>query len=394
VIVLPTKNPSHDFHTGDNTAPRVWLVIGDKTGDNAQVEIIVEALGWSYERKHIHVRPDYFIDKRRFGPALQHVDRGRSDPLQPPWPDLVLTIGRRPAMVALWIRKQSGGRTKIVLIGKPDGTLAQYDLIVVNAAPRLPNRPNILKLELPLMRPNATAVAMAVAKWRPRLALLPRPLIALLIGGPTGPFVLDATEASRLVEMAGQVAARAGGTLYVTTSRRTPPSVVEALRLGLPAGGQLYCWNPDGIDNPYLGLLGLADRFIVTGDSASMMVEVARLGKPLAIFPLPYRQRGVRKRLGSFLASRLLSSATDDGPRSGLLETLGCILYSFGLLGSPRDLRALHRVLIKRGLAVQFGADFPSAGQRAPDDLPLVVARIRKLLDGHSIQPSTSRQRV
>ncbi len=36
-----------------------------------------------------------------------------------------------------------------------------------------------------------------------------------------------------------------------------------------------------------MGLLGLADRFIVTGDSISMMVEVTRLGKPLEILPLP-----------------------------------------------------------------------------------------------------------
>lgn len=239
------------------------------------------------------------------------------------------------------------------------------------------------------MRANATAVAMAVATWQPRLAVLPRPLIALLVGGPSGPFILDATVASRLVEMAGQIAAHTGGTLYITTSRRTPPPVVEALRAGLPAGGHLYCWTAGSTDNPYLGLLGLADRFIVTGDSVSMMVEVARLGKPLAIFPLPYRQRGVRKRLGSLLAPRLLSSATDE-PRSPLLQTLGSMLYRLGLLGSPRDLRALHRVLIKRGLAVPLGENFPSAGQRAPDDLPRVVARIRKLLDGHSIGPPTA----
>ena len=96
-------------------------------------------------------------------------------------------------MAALWLRKQSGGRTKIVLIDKPDGLLDQFDLVVVNAAHRLPKRPNVLWLELPLMRTNAAAVAMAVTTWQPRLAVLPRPLIALLVGGPTGPFIFDAT---------------------------------------------------------------------------------------------------------------------------------------------------------------------------------------------------------
>ena len=383
-----TKHPSQSSKTGGSTTPQVWLVLGDKIGDNAQVEAIVEALGWPYERKQLRFLAPYTIDKPRFGASLQHLDTTRSDLLQPPWPDLVLTIGLRPAMAALWLREQSGGRTKIVLIDKPDGMLDQFDLVVVNAAHRLPKRPNVLWLELPLMRANAAAIAMAVTTWQPRLGVLPRPLIALLVGGPTGPFIFDATGASRLVEIAGQIAAHAGGTLYITTSPRTPPAVVEALRAGLPAGGHLYCWTAGSTDNPYLGLLGLADRFIVTGDSVSMMVEVARLGKPLAIFPLPHRQRGVRKRLGSFFTRRLLSSAI-DGPRSALPQTLGYILYRWGLLGRPRDLLALHRVLITRGLAVPLGEDFPSPGQRAPDDLPRVAARIRRLLDGHCVEPPT-----
>jgi mitochondrial fission protein ELM1 len=384
-----TKNPVQGSKTAANTAPQVWLVLGDKRGDNAQVEAIIEALGWPYERKQLYFRAPYVIDKPRFRASLQHLDTTRSDLLLPPWPDLVLTIGLRPAMAALWLREQSGGRTKIVLIDKPDGRLDQFTLVVVNAAHRLPKRPNVLWLELPLMRANAAAIAKAVTMWQPRLAVLPRPLIALLVGGPTGPFVFDAIVASRLVDMAGQIAAHAGGTLYITTSPRTPPTVVEALRAGLPAGAHLYCWTAGSTDNPYLGLLGLADRFIVTGDSVSMMVEVARLGKPLAIFPLPHRQRGVGKRLVSFFARRLLSSAM-DGPRSTLLQTLGYRLYRWGLLGRPRDLMALHRVLITRGLAVPLGEDFPSPGQRAPDDLPRVAARIRRLLDTHSGAPPTA----
>ena len=40
------------------------------------------------------------------------------------------------------------------------------------------------------------------------------------------------------------------------------------------------------IENPYQGLLALADHFVVTTDSLSMMVEVARLGRPLSLFAL------------------------------------------------------------------------------------------------------------
>src|SRR4030095_11663972 len=71
--------------------------------------------------------------------------------------------------------------------------------------------------------------------------------------------------------------------------RRTPPNIVAALSANLPPNARLYPWTTDQNRNPYAALLGLADRFVVTGDSISMMVEVARLQKPLAIAPLPLR---------------------------------------------------------------------------------------------------------
>ena len=92
-------------------ARRVWLLLGDKPGDNAQVEAVALALGWPCERRTLHWAR-YTARKAAFRATLDHVDRARSDPLEPPWPDLVLTIGRRPSMVALWIEAQSGGRTR------------------------------------------------------------------------------------------------------------------------------------------------------------------------------------------------------------------------------------------------------------------------------------------
>ena len=56
----------------------------------------------------------------------------------------------------------------------------------------------------------------------------------------------------------------------------------------MPAGSVLHRWSAEGGgENPYLGLLALADRFVVTSDSISMLVEVASLRRPLAIFDLP-----------------------------------------------------------------------------------------------------------
>ena len=75
-------------------APRVWVVLGDKQGDNAQVRVIQQALPWACVDKHIQVLDPFVLGKPKVGPTLYHIDRERSDPLVPPWPDLILTSGR------------------------------------------------------------------------------------------------------------------------------------------------------------------------------------------------------------------------------------------------------------------------------------------------------------
>jgi hypothetical protein len=166
-----------------------------------------------------------------------------------------------------------------------------------------------------------------------------------------------------------------GGSLYVTTSRRTPETVVATLAAELPAHARLYRWH-DGGANPYHALLGLADRFIVTGDSISMMVEVARLGKPLAIFALPEGQPVLRWR--GTLGRRL--AALEDGAAGLVLGPLSDALHRLRIAKYARDLSEIHRRLYARGLAVPLGEPFPASRARPSDDLARAVERVRALM--------------
>ena len=342
-------------HVNSKQTPRIWLVIGDKPGDNAQIEIIAEALGLPYEVKRVIPKPDYVLGKPRFKASLYHLDRERSDKLEAPWPDVILTIGRRPSMAALWIQAQSGGHSKIILLGRPKRWMDRFSLVIVPTQYQMPDNAKVLNLDLPLMRSNETAIATAADAWRGRLADLPPPLTALLIGGQTKPFRFDAEAALELLDAAHKAAGH--GFLYISTSRRTPPAVIEALKEHLPPNSRLYCWSANSSDNPYLALMGLADRFIVTGDSVSMMVEVARMGKPLAIYALPY-QKGF----------------------TGRLLRLGKPLNRLGLLRNTRDLTAIHQLLYEKQLAVPLGEDFLTSGKRPADELYRVTDRIREII--------------
>ncbi len=364
------------------TAPdpgRVWLLLGDKRGDNAQVEILIEALGWRPERLHLEMRPPFDTAKPRYRPSLDHLDLARSAPLEPPWPDLIVTVGRRPSMAALWVREQTGGRTRIVLLGKPSGLLQHFDLVIVSGEVQIPGYPNVLKIGLPLMRPEPDALARATERWRPQLAPLPRPLVAFLVGGPTHPFVFDAAAVDRLASEVRRVA-ECGGTPYLSTSRRTPPSVVHALRRALPDGARLFEWSAGAEDNPYLGLLGLADAFVVTSDSLSMIVEVVRGGRPLSVFPLPLGAWGrvdqYRRRL-----ARWLFAPPGNAPTDRLRAGAGRSLHRAGLLGHTRDFTAIHDMLFERGLATPVGVSPPATRPTAPDDLAVAVARVQHLIE-------------
>lgn len=356
---------------------RFWLMQGDKLGDNAQALALAGAIGWPYAVKTLIPRAEWVLGKPSFRPGLDHLDLERSSPLEPPWPDLVLTIGRRPSMAALWVREQSGGRTRVVLINRPKkGSLDAFALIVVPAQFRIPPHPKIAHLDLPLMRADADAVRAAADRWRGRLADLPRPLTAVLIGGATKPYRFDGRVANELLEALRRLQARDGGTVYLTTSRRTQPAIVAALEAGLPPDAQLYRWRPETAeDNPYLALLGLADRCVVSGDSISMMIEVASLGQPLAIFPLP-----VAPGLGTWLVQALSRLTDPSRAATGPVAGLAHLGHRLGLFGYARDLTAVHRALFEKGLAVPLGEPFPPAGKGLEDELRPVIDRVRALV--------------
>ena len=372
--------PSDNTSMTRKTAPSVWVVLGDKPGDNAQVRAIEQSLPWTCADKHIQVLDPFVLGKPKVGPTLYHIDRERSDPLEPPWPDLILTSGRRPANVALWIREQSRGHTRIVLLGKPSTSPDDYDLVIYSAENQFPPLSNLQAISLPLMRVDEARIVQAAAEWEPRLRELPRPLIAFLIGGPTGPFVFNPSTTRRLLDYIERIIGETGGTPYITTSRRTPPDVVTALRAGLPAGARLFAWSATDAANPYHGLLGLADGFVVTGDSISMLVEVIRLRKPLAIFPLPVSSLGALDQSRRAF-TRWMFKPGNSSPGSRLRRGLARIFYRLHIITQTRDFTAFHDILVDKGLAEYAGGTLPHAPDgQVPDDLRIAVQRILALM--------------
>jgi mitochondrial fission protein ELM1 len=353
-----------------------------REGDNAQMIGLAEALGWPFEIKHIVYRKLELLPNLVFRATLAGMDRRRSSPLTPPWPDLVILAFRANENIARWIRRQSGGRTRYVVVGRPWSPLSEFDLIITTPQLHLPERPNILHNVLPLHRVTAWRLSEAAAVWAPRFGDLPRPWIAVLVGGSSGPYVFDRRAAERLVCAAGGIARALGGSLLVTTSARTSAAAADAVQAAIPAEAYAFRWSKDATDNPYFGMLALADAIIVTGESISMITEACATGKPVLMFafgggPVPMRppspEHGRRPRLPSWWDRHL--------------QTWIYALYMqlpHGRLNRTRDLRLVHQAILASGRARWLGVNAPVTSLVPATDMERAVARVRSLMDRSS----------
>ncbi len=278
-----------------------------------------------------------------------------------PLPDLVIGVGRRSVPVARWIRKASQGRARLVWLGRPRAPLDWFDLVVTTAQYGLPERSNVLMVDLPPAAPVAPPEDLEV--WRERFSDLPRPLVAVLVGGERWPIRLDAREAHRLGAAVNALLRRLGGSWVVSTSPRTGIRQSRALHEVLKKPGYFYYWREGRKENPHHALPALADVFVVTSDSASMIAEAVRSGRPVLVHRLP------RNPLAPRWSAR-------RGPMRRLAE--------LGILSPPRDMDAFCDRLEARGL-IRFltddaGKELPAGGSALRErDLEEAIARILRM---------------
>jgi mitochondrial fission protein ELM1 len=257
----------------------VWGLVDDRTGHTGQVLGVIAELGIPYALKRLEYNTFAKLPTALLGASLLHIDKARSAPLTPPYPSLVIAAGRRTVPVLRAIKKRSP-QTKTVYLMWPEAT-AGIDLIVVPEHDKAPRGSNIITTLAPLHAVTAETLAAARAQWEPKLAHLPRPYVGLCLGGATKQGEYNISEWREIIQRAQALAG--SGSLLITTSRRTPKEAIDLIEPLLQTPHLFYRWDRDK-DNPYLGILALADGIIVTGDSLSMCAEAAVSGKPLFIY--------------------------------------------------------------------------------------------------------------
>ena len=347
--------------------PRLWLLQGKTAGDNAQVLALGESLtagsGWHADVKT--VSPALRQAGKRRWPSLPSLDVFAASGMISPWPDVVIACGRTPCIVAQWLKRISGGRLVHVQLGRLGVKPKQIDLVLETAQYGVAPTGNMISLTLPIVHRDPAGEAAAIAAWENQWQSLPRPWLGILIGGPASPIPFGAADGSRLLRRMTELRRALGGSLLIAYGPRTPNPVREILELGLSgdAAHRVFGWPP-AQPNPYPALLALADRFLVTCDSASMIADACVTGKPVEIFMLPipdYLTRLSSRGLGFSLDARRRRRYR-AGLHPDILDRLRDFLVTQRLLFPYRDMRDLLHVLNKTAIV----GSLEESGERPP----------------------------
>ncbi|HWT96194.1 MAG TPA: ELM1/GtrOC1 family putative glycosyltransferase [Terriglobales bacterium] len=342
-------------------APRIWLLLGDRHGDNAQLRALDATLsdlyGWQSQTKQLHFDLGCATPHRDRGSSLIGLDPESRSELQAPWPDIVLAAGKSAASVCRWIRKRSGGRTIIVLLGRPRVAYRHFDLIIATPQFGMPQASNIAKCCLPITWQDEAQLAKQGRLWESAWHHLPRPWTAVLVGGSTAQMNFDTAAARSLLDKLAKYQQQHGGSLLLTTSPRTPIDVTELINAHLPQPNYVFAWQP-GVPNPLQAMLAWADNFIVTIDSVSMVAEAANRMKPLYYFslPRPILDAGLLRTSWSQRLRRRRQRRRDLGLPDDILDRLADILAVTGYLKPRNDYTSLETVLQQSGIAKPLDA--------------------------------------
>ena len=318
--------------------PLCWVLSDGTAGMVSQSLALAKALDLSYFDVRIFASPIYRLFPQMGNWMGMPISPRRNDRrIGPPWPDVLITTGKRTTGAALAIKRLSGGQTKIVQIQDPRISPLNFDVMVVPRHDALSTKgyEHIVVSKGSLNRLSLTEIA-AAQKEVSREMKGPRNLAktAVMIGGHNKRYRASADDFSQFADQLVAYVGKQKRHLMLVGSRRTPHEALQLIsrRLGM-ISHHIY----DGKSvNPYPGVLGIADEIIVTSDSVNMATEACLTGKPVFVGQLQQEQG----RIADF--HQMMQAQGHIRPLGTAFETAPVILDEMGEIA--------HQVLAKLGL--------------------------------------------
>lgn len=300
-----------------------WIVTNGMAGFEMQAVGVAEALGLKPELKRVSP-PAPHKWMAPWGPAAAN------DSIAAPWPNIVIASGRQSIPYARRIKKASEGKTFVAILQNPKVDPAKFDLVWAPEHDQLTGSNVIATLTAP-NRITPEKLAKAASELSQRYEALPQRKIAVVLGGPNKVYQFSSDDMRNIATALKKLAEREKAGLMVTTSRRTTAEATAVLREELiSVPHDIYDALSDAPeDNPYPGLLGLAEAIVVTCDSHNMVGEATVTGKPVYVVEL----EGGSPKFRRFLDALYVNNVARQF--DGLLET-----WSYAPLNATQEIAA------------------------------------------------------
>ncbi len=288
--VAPDDSASLVAESKKARAEKTWIITDGSVGMEAQGIAVAEAVGLPFSLKRVRItgamqfvpaRLQIYVPPKRL---LRSV--ACNEPLQLPWPRLIISIGRRSVPVALAVKHLSGAFA--LHIQDPKVPPRLFDLVAALVHDGLTGN-NVVTTFGSVHSVTEAKLKEEMRRFAAQIEALPKPRVAVLLGGKSQAFRFTAEVASQFGAELAELSRKYGASLLVTPSRRTSSEAIAALAEKIRDEPHLI-WDGTG-DNPYFAYLAHADFIVVTQDSINMVTEAAGTGKPIYIKTLPGHSR-------------------------------------------------------------------------------------------------------
>ncbi len=266
----------------------IWILTDNRVGSHHQAEGIANYLDksvFNISTKQLNYTKLAALPNFIRGRTLLGLTPESKLDISAPYPDLVLSSTRRTAPIARYIKKKNPATKLVQLIHIGRTGLKDFSMVFVPEHDRYKTTaPNIRYTVGCPHFISPEKLAEAKEQWNETFSGFPHPITALIIGGAIKKRPFSLQNAKKLGQLVKNLKSQEGGSLLITTSRRTGAEAEKMIMSYLQdIPNYAFLWGSKD-KNPYLGFLACADNLIVTGDSVSMCCEATATNKNLKIF--------------------------------------------------------------------------------------------------------------
>lgn len=310
--------------TSSETPLIIWAVSDGRAGIEAQVVGLANAVARKRPARIIVKRVGWKSWIGRLPWWLNLAPRSFLTPesdLTAPWPDLWIAAGRATLPLSIRVKAWSKKKTYVVQIQDPRMPTRLFGLVIPPKHDRLTGD-NVFPITGSPGRVNADRLAADLEQFKAQLDPLPRPRVAVIIGGKSKAHDLSVERAAVMAREIELPVVQEGGSVMVSFTRRTPEparAMLAARLKHLPG----VIWNGEG-ENPYFAYLAAADYILVTEDSTNLATDAASTGKPVFVLKMDgesLKFRLFHEDLESLGATRPFGGAFHSWRYSPLTET-------------------------------------------------------------------------